>query len=344
LPGHQAFQYHAAFSVNSRSALFRTRRRLGTGIFRRYYRWKAAHPARRGPLASHLLWSQFQQGLSAIERVFALIDSDNTIIQKDDRSADYLTGQIEFKNVNFKYTEDQDMVLRNLSFVVEKGAKVGVVGSSGAGKSTIGELLLRFYDPLEGSVCVDGINIKELDVHQWRRLIGVVSQDIFLFNDTVKANIAFANPEVTVEGIEQAARRAYAHDFIKELPQGYDTFVGDRGVLLSGGQKQRIAIARAILNEPEILLFDEATSALDTQSEEIVQKTLDDISRNKTVITIAHRLSTVSDSDKILVIDKGEIIQQGSHQELLGQKNGLYSQLVAMQNLEPHESLKTILE
>ncbi len=193
--------------------------------------------------------------------------------------------------------------------------------------------MLRFYDPQEGSILIDGIDLRDLDVYSWRRYIGVVSQDIFLFNDTVRANITFAKPDATQAEIEQAAKRAFAHEFIKELPYGYDTVIGEKGVLLSGGQRQRIAIARAVIVEPTILIFDEATSALDTESERYVQTAMDAIGKDKTVVTIAHRLSTVFGSDKIGVMDHGRIIEEGRHEELLRQ-NGLYTKLVKMQDLE----------
>ena len=240
---------------------------------------------------------------------------------------------IEFKGVNFHYDSNRELVLKQVSFHIPKGYKVGVVGPSGAGKSTLAELLLRFYDPQDGEILVDGINLKGFNLNSWRRRIGVVSQDTFLFNDTIKANIRFADPEAEQFKIEQAAKRAHIHDFIMQLPKGYDTLIGDRGVLLSGGQRQRIAIARAILTEPQILVFDEATSALDSESERIVQEALDEISQGKTVIAIAHRLSTVADADVIFVLENGKLVEQGKHQQLL-QTQGVYNKLVRMQLLE----------
>ncbi len=240
---------------------------------------------------------------------------------------------IEFCAVEFGYNPHETMVLRKVSFKISKGAKVGIVGSTGCGKSTVVELLLRFYDPQRGRILIDGVDLKHLDLYSWRRCVGVVSQDTFFFHDTVRANIAFAKPNATKEEIEYAAKQAYAHNFIQELPQGYDTLVGERGALLSGGQKQRIAIARAIIMQPDVLIFDEATSALDTESEEIVQKALYEVGRDKAVITIAHRFSTIYDSDTILVLDSGKIVQQGMHKQLL-QQGGLYSRLVQMQAVE----------
>ncbi|MFA4905592.1 MAG: ABC transporter ATP-binding protein [Candidatus Margulisiibacteriota bacterium] len=239
---------------------------------------------------------------------------------------------IELRNAEFAYNPQHAIVLQDVCLSVPKGSKVGIVGPSGSGKSTLTEVLLRFYDLQKGQILVDGVDLKELDLSSWRKHIGVVSQDTFLFNDTVRANIAFANLTATHEEMENAARKAYAHEFISALPNGYDTYIGDRGVLLSGGQRQRLAIARAIIADPEILIFDEATSSLDTQAERVVQEALNNVSQGKTVIAIAHRLSTVSDSDIIFVIEKGRIVEQGKHLELM-QKSGLYRKLVKMQSL-----------
>ncbi|MDD3296562.1 MAG: ABC transporter ATP-binding protein [Candidatus Omnitrophica bacterium] len=257
---------------------------------------------------------------------------ENLYIKDGSKTFKGLKQSIQMKGLNFSYNSSEKEVLHNISFDISKGLKVGVVGPSGGGKSTLVELLLRFYDPQAGEVLVDGIDLREFEVNSWRRHIGVVSQDTFLFNDTVWANIAFAKPGASEEEIRKAAKRAHAYDFIKELPLGYDTMLGERGVRLSGGQRQRIAIARAILAEPEILVFDEATSSLDTASEWEVQAALDEISLGKTVISIAHRLSTVAGTDKIIVIDKGRIVQQGAHQELLRQE-GTYKKLVQLQAL-----------
>ncbi len=266
--------------------------------------------------------------------VFQFLDPrDKQFLANGNLTFSHLKDKIEFKNVTFGYKPHESIVLKNVNIHISRGAKVGVVGSSGAGKSTLTELLLRFYDPQEGQVLVDGVDLKKLDISSWRRRVGVVSQDVFLFNDTVHANIAFAKPEATQEEIEAAARKAYAHDFIRELPQGYNTLIGDRGVLLSGGQKQRIAIARAIIINPDILIFDEATSALDSEAEKIVQQALAELGKERTVITIAHRLSTIFDCDNIFVLSAGQIVEQGTHQELLRQ-NGQYSTLVKMQELE----------
>ena len=235
--------------------------------------------------------------------------------------------------MTFGYNAGETIVLKNVSFRIPRGEKVGVAGASGAGKSTLSELLLRFYDPQEGQILVDGLDLKEFDIVSWRKKIGIVSQDVFLFNDSIRANISFGKPNASPDEIEEAARKAHAHEFIQEMPEGYDTLVGDRGVRLSGGQKQRIAIARAIILDPEILILDEATSALDTEAERIVQRALDDVASGRTVFTIAHRLSTIAHYDKILVMDSGQIVEQGRHEELL-QKGGIYKRLVEMQDLK----------
>ena len=262
-----------------------------------------------------------------------LATNDKEYVANGSRVFDGLKGEIEICDIQFRYNPGTPIVLSDVTFSMLKGSKVGIVGPSGSGKSTLIELILRFYDPQAGQILVNGIDLKEFDVNSWRRQIGVVSQDIFLFNDTIKANIAFAKPDAPQAEIKEAARKAYAHDFIKELPDGYDTRIGERGILLSGGQRQRLAIARAILTDPDILIFDEATSALDTESERFVQRAIDSIGKGKTVLTIAHRLSTVFDSDKIIVLDHGQVIEQGRHEELLRQ-NGLYAKLVKMQELE----------
>jgi subfamily B ATP-binding cassette protein MsbA len=227
---------------------------------------------------------------------------------------------------------DHYFFIKKASFIIPKGAKVGIVGSSGVGKSTTIELLLRFYDPQEGVILVDGVDLMKVDLASWRKLIGVVTQETFLFHDTVSNNIAFAKSDVTEEEIVQAAKLAHADEFIRGMPNGYDTIIGDRGLLLSGGERQRIAIARAILHNPEILIFDEATSSLDSESERIVQGALQKISENKTVIAIAHRLATIINFDQIILLEKGLIVHSGSHHDLLRQSE-LYRKFINMQTL-----------
>lgn len=236
------------------------------------------------------------------------------------------------ENVYFSYNDTQN-VLENISFEVPKGKTIALVGSSGSGKSTIANLIPRFYDVTEGKILLDGINIQHIPVEEWREKIGLVSQESILFNDTVYHNIAFGKPSATPEEVKAAAQIAHAHDFISHLDKGYDTLIGDAGNKLSGGQKQRIAIARAILKDPEILILDEATSALDTESERLVQDALDKLMKNRTSIVIAHRLSTIIHADQILVMQKGKIIERGTHSQLLVE-NGLYARLNQLQNSE----------
>jgi len=235
---------------------------------------------------------------------------------------------IELKNVSFSYGDVP--VLKNINLFIPKGKTVALVGESGSGKSTIADLLPRFYDVSTGSVLIDGIDIKHFIVSDLRGRIGVVSQESILFNDSIRGNISFGKPDSTFEEIQDAARMANAHEFILNQEKGYDTEIGDRGNKLSGGQKQRISIARAILKNPEILILDEATSALDTESEKVVQDALDTLMKNRTSLVIAHRLSTIKNADLIVVLSKGKIVEQGTHDELLA-KQGEYYRLIQMQ-------------
>ena len=223
---------------------------------------------------------------------------------------------IELREVSFSY-DGGGRVLEDASLAIEKGKMTAIVGASGAGKSTLVDLILRYYDPEKGSLTVDGVDLRELDLASWRRSIGVVSQDVFLFNDTIANNIALGSCGATTENITQAAQRAYAHDFIQELPQGYDNKVGDRGLNLSGGQRQRIALARAILKEPEILILDEATSSLDSESEQLIQDYISGIRGSCTIVAVAHRMSTIQDADRILVLQDGRIVEEGDWDSLL---------------------------
>ena len=219
-------------------------------------------------------------------------------------------------------------VLKNVNLHLKKGTTLALVGASGAGKSTLADLLPRFYDPDEGAIKIDGINLKELEISSFRKHLGIVSQDTFLFNASVRENLIYGRPDATDAEIEDATVRANAHEFIKALPQGLETLIG--GVLLSGGQRQRLAIARALLQDPDILILDEATSALDTISERLVQKAIDELSRDRTTLVIAHRLSTVQNADQIAVLDQGEVVETGTHTALLN-KGGYYAELCAIQ-------------
>ena len=235
------------------------------------------------------------------------------------------------KNINFRY-EDEN-VLKNFSLEVPKGKTVALVGQSGSGKSTIANLLTRFYDVNEGTISIDGVDIKDIEMKSLRDLMGLVTQDSILFNDTIKANISLGKPDATDDEIIEALKIANAYEFVKDLPEGINTNVGDSGNKLSGGQKQRLSIARAVLKNPPIMILDEATSALDTESERLVQIALENMMQNRTSIVIAHRLSTIQKADVIVVMQKGQIVEQGSHEELLS-INGMYSKLVSMQSFE----------
>ena len=241
-------------------------------------------------------------------------------------------GELRFENVNFAYQPDRQ-ILFEVSFTVPPGRKLAVVGASGAGKSTLARLLFRFYDVSDGRVLIDGQDIRAVTQHSLRAAIGIVPQDTVLFNDTLYYNLAYARPDASREEIAAAARMAQLHDFIKALPAGYDTLVGERGLKLSGGEKQRVAIARAILKRPRILIFDEATSALDSNSEQAILQALRAVAAEHTTLVIAHRLSTIVDADQILVLDRGRVREQGTHRELL-QQNGLYTQMWALQQQE----------
>lgn len=271
-----------------------------------------------------------QPGLVAAERVFEFLDAPVEILDAPNaRAKETFEDEITFSDVSFSYRDGQS-ALRDVSFSVPRGSVVALVGSSGAGKSTVVDLLARFFEVSEGEVCVDGVDIREIRLADLRGLMGIVSQDTVLFHDTVRANIAYGRPDASDEAIERAARAAHAHEFIETMSDGYATVVGERGVELSGGQRQRIAIARALLRDPPILIFDEATSALDTESERLIQDAIVTLLEGRTVIVVAHRLSTVQRADQILVLENGEIVERGDHGTLLAQ-SGRYKRLYEMQ-------------
>jgi subfamily B ATP-binding cassette protein MsbA len=275
---------------------------------------------------------QVKSGLAAAERVFDVLEVENTITDKENaQSKTSFDTSITIENINFKYEEEN--ILKNFSLEVPKGKTVALVGQSGSGKSTIANLLTRFYDVQEGSVKIDGTNIKDLTIESLRGLMGLVTQDSILFNDTIKNNILLGNPNASDDEIMAALKIANAYEFVMDLPNGIETNIGDSGGKLSGGQKQRLSIARAVLKNPPIMILDEATSALDTESEKFVQVALENMMENRTSIVIAHRLSTIQKADKIVVMHKGEIVEQGTHDELLA-LNGTYSKLVMMQSFE----------
>lgn len=273
-----------------------------------------------------------RRGNAAAERILEILDYDNPIKERENPVVikDFTTA-ITLNNVTFAYAEQP--VLTNFSLEVPKGKTVALVGQSGSGKSTIANLITRFYDVNEGAILIDGVDVKDMQTASLRKLIGVVSQDSILFNDTIKNNLLIGKPDATDEELITAAKIANAYEFINDLPEGFETNIGDAGSKLSGGQKQRLSIARAVLKNPPIMVLDEATSALDTESERLVQNALENMMKHRTSIVIAHRLSTIQNADLIVVMQKGRIIEQGTHTELI-QKNGMYKRLVEMQTIE----------
>ena len=273
-----------------------------------------------------------KRGNAAAERILEILEQENPIVSKIDAiEKDTFESEINIKNINFKY--EDEMVLKNFSLEVKKGETVALVGQSGSGKSTIANLLTRFYDVNEGTIEIDAVAIKDMNLQSLRGLMGLVTQDSILFNDTIKANISLGKLDATDEEIIAALKIANAYEFVKDLPKGIYTNIGDSGNKLSGGQKQRLSIARAVLKNPPIMILDEATSALDTESEKFVQIALENMMQNRTSIVIAHRLSTIQKADKIVVLHKGEIVEQGTHDELIT-RNGTYNKLVTMQSFE----------
>jgi subfamily B ATP-binding cassette protein MsbA len=267
--------------------------------------------------------------LASAERVFDLLDQPPNEVDRPDDLVARFEREIAFDRVSFRYG-DGDLVLQDISFTLQKGQVVALVGPSGAGKTTLADLVPRFHDPTSGRILMDGVPLTRIGRRSLRALMGVVSQDTVLLNDTVRANIAYGSPGASVEQIEAAAQAANASGFIATMPQGLDTVLGERGTRLSGGQRQRIAIARALLRDPPILILDEATSALDTESERLVQQAIERLMQDRTVLVIAHRLATVRDADEIVVLDAGRVVQRGSHEALL-RAAGLYRRLYDLQ-------------
>ncbi len=276
--------------------------------------------------------NRIQQSNAAAERIFEVLDEqidvkeiDNPVVLKK------FNDMVEFKNVTFYYDVDHQKILDDINFTVKKGEIIAIVGPSGAGKSTLVDLIARFYDATNGDIFIDGINVKHYSIESLRTEIGIVTQESLLFNETVANNICYGLDKASDEEIINAAKAANAHDFILNMPNGYNTMIGERGLKLSGGQRQRISIARALLKNPSILIFDEATSALDSESEILVQEAINNLMHNRTAFIIAHRLSTVKNSTRIIVIDKGKIVQIGNHEELIADESGLYAKLYSLQ-------------
>jgi ABC-type multidrug transport system fused ATPase/permease subunit len=274
------------------------------------------------------------QSFASMDRVFELMDEGYDIVDKKGATKlENSKGDVTFSNVSFQYEKDGNTILNNVNLHINAGETIAFVGMSGGGKSTIISLIPRFYDVTGGSVLVDGQDVRDVTIESLRKQVGLVLQDNILFSDSVKLNILMGNPDATDEEVFAAAKAANAHEFIMELPEGYDTKVGERGVKLSGGQKQRVAIARVFLKNPTILVLDEATSALDLESESLIQDSLEKLASNRTTIIVAHRLSTITHADKIFVIDHGELKEMGTHHELMQQKNGTYYNLFQIQQL-----------
>jgi subfamily B ATP-binding cassette protein MsbA len=273
-----------------------------------------------------------KKGNAAAERVLEILNTQSPLEDKPNAvNKEDFTSDITLNDISFKY--EDDMVLKNFSLKVSKGKSVALVGQSGSGKSTIANLVTRFYDVNKGSITIDGQDIRDLTKHSLRNLMGLVTQDSILFNDTIKNNILLGKEDATDGDVIEALKIANAWEFVKDLPKGMDTNIGDSGNKLSGGQKQRLSIARAVLKNPPIMILDEATSALDTESERLVQGALENMMKNRTSIVIAHRLSTIQNADEIVVMQKGEIVEQGTHNQLLKNK-GVYKKLVDMQSFE----------
>jgi subfamily B ATP-binding cassette protein MsbA len=278
--------------------------------------------------------ANLQRGAAALDRIFAVLDTDTALKESPhpvvvSRFAD----GIMFEAVDFRYAEEGDLTVRDISFEIPRGHVVAVVGETGSGKTTLANLLARFYDPTAGRILLDGVDLRDIEVASLRKLIGVVTQETILFNETITSNIAYGTEGATPEAVEQAARKANAHEFIVADPAAYDRVVGEKGFVLSGGERQRLAIARAILKNPPILILDEATSALDTVTERSVQQAINQVMKDRTVFAIAHRLSTVKHADLILLLDKGRIVERGTHEELYA-AGGRYRQLCDMQVLD----------
>jgi ATP-binding cassette subfamily B protein/subfamily B ATP-binding cassette protein MsbA len=280
---------------------------------------------------------QFQNNLAGLDRILDLLASPRELQDRADAvrvTREKVAGRLEFRDVVFRYPENPTPILKEVSLVAEPGKTVAVVGRSGAGKTTLCNLVARFFDPEKGCVLLDGIDLRDVQLHSYRQLLGVVEQEVFLFDGSIAENIAYGRAHATMEEIRSAAQAAAADEFIQQSPNGYDTRIGERGFKLSGGQRQRLAIARALLANPKILILDEATSNLDSESEKLIQESLSVLLQNRTSFVIAHRLSTIMNADQIIVLDQGQIVQRGTHLELM-ESGGIYQQMVRLQIESP---------
>ncbi|RXK49577.1 ABC transporter ATP-binding protein [Aquirufa rosea] len=279
------------------------------------------------------IYAQLQKTIGASERILEIMDDPSEINIQHEQKMDIPFGKIEIKDVHFTYPSRPNVpILKGINFTIEPGEKVAIVGSSGTGKSTLVQLFMRFYEPNSGKILLGETDIQSYDVSDWRKLVALVPQEVLLFGGSIRENIAYGKPDATFEEISKAAELAFAKQFIESFPEKWDTLVGERGVKLSGGQRQRIAIARAILKNPKFLLLDEATSALDSESEKWVQSALEELMKNRTSLIIAHRLSTIRTADKILVMQEGQIVETGNHEELMNRKDGIYQKMVKLQS------------
>ena len=273
----------------------------------------------------------FQNGIAAAERVFSILDNENKIVQRKNpiHIGDF-NSSIKFKDVDFKYAGNENMILQNINLEIKKGQTIAIVGKSGAGKTTLSDLIPRFYDPYNGNIFIDNYDVKDYSLKSLRSLIGIVTQNIILFNDSIKNNIAYGSKNANYEELENALKSANLYDLVSNLDGGINTIIGENGIKLSGGEKQRLSIARALVKNPQILILDEATASLDSESEKKVHHAIDNVIKDRTVIVIAHRLSTIINADKIIVMDKGRIVEQGNHLELIN-LDGIYKKLYELQ-------------